>query len=132
MPLEPPETAVQVSRARRTRLAWRRWRRSRPFWAGLLVTLAGAEMLATVKAPLPVVLHVGPEGLAAYLVPTVILVCGLLLWFNPEQRTFYSVITVILTLVSWITSNLGGFFLGLILGLVGGSLGFAWRRKDPA
>src|SRR6058998_2948382 len=97
------------SRSRRARLAFRRWRRGRPFWGGLLITLAGAEIFATVKAPLPVVLHVGLQGLAAYLVPIIIVLCGLLLWFNPDQRMFYSVLAVLLSLASWITSNLGGF-----------------------
>ena len=46
------------------RSAWWRWRHDRPFWGGLLVTLAGAEILLTVQAPLPVVVHVGMQGLA--------------------------------------------------------------------
>ncbi|MFI5930937.1 DUF6114 domain-containing protein [Actinoplanes sp. NPDC051494] len=102
------------------------WRHTRPFWGGLLVTLAGAEILVTVKAPLPVMLHVGMQGMAGYLVPLVLFLCGLLLLFNPAQRVFYSVIAGVLTLTSWLTSNLGGFILGLILGLVGTALAFAW------
>jgi hypothetical protein len=126
VPIERP------SRARRARLAFRRWRHGRPFWGGLLITLAGAEILVTVKAPLPVVLHVGMLGLAAYLVPIVILLCGLLLWFSPDQRMFYAILSVLLSLLSWVTSNLGGFFIGLLLGLVGGSLAFAWSPKRKA
>jgi hypothetical protein len=112
--------------------AWYRWRRNRPFWGGLLVLLGGAEILLSERAPLPVVIHVGIQGLAGYLVPAVLLLCGLLLWFTPEQRTFYSILAVLLSLGSWITSNLGGFFVGMALGLVGGSLAFAWARGDGA
>src|SRR5207244_4263318 len=116
--------------------AWRRWRRSRPFWGGLLVILAGAEMLATERAPLRVVLHVGVQGLAGYLVPIIILLCGLLLWFNPAQSVFYSILAVLLSLVAWLTSNLGGFVIGLLLGVIGGSLSFGWapgprRSRQP-
>jgi len=110
--------------------AWYRWRHSRPFWGGLLVLLGGAEILLSERAPLPVVIHVGIVGLAGYLVPAVLLLCGLLLWFTPEQRTFYSILAVLLSLGSWITSNLGGFFVGMALGLVGGSLAFAWSRGN--
>jgi hypothetical protein len=110
--------------------AWYKWRRNRPFWGGLLVLLGGGEILLSERAPIPVVIHVGMQGLAGYLVPVVLLLCGLLLWFTPEQRTFYSIVAVLLSLVSWVTSNLGGFFVGMALGLVGGSLGFAWVRGN--
>jgi Family of unknown function (DUF6114) len=108
--------------------AWPRWRRSRPFWGGLLVLLAGTEMLLSERAPVPVVIHVGMQGLAGYLVPTILLLCGLLILFSPAQRTFYSVLAVLLSLGSWVTSNLGGFFVGMAAGVVGGSLAFAWTR----
>jgi hypothetical protein len=95
----------------------------------LLVTLGGAEILLAVKAPLPVVLHVGMQGLVGYLVPVVLLLCGILLLANPAQRLFYSTIAAVLTLASWATSNLGGFFLGLLLGLLGSALAFAWTPE---
>ncbi|XVU28549.1 DUF6114 domain-containing protein [Actinoplanes sp. CA-054009] len=104
-----------------------RWRRARPFWGGLLVTLAGAEILVSVKAPLPVVIHVGMQGLAGFLVPMVLLLCGLLLIFSPAQRLFYSLVAAALSLGSWLTSNLGGFILGMVLGLIGSALAFAWN-----
>ncbi|KIR61059.1 MULTISPECIES: DUF6114 domain-containing protein [Micromonospora] len=105
---------------------WRAWRRSRPFWGGLLVALGGAEILVTLRAPLPVILHVGPQGLAGYLVPVILLLCGVLLLAHPPQRLFYALVSLVLALVSWLTSNLGGFFVGMLLALVGGCLAFAW------
>ena len=105
------------------------WRRSRPFWAGLLVTLAGVEILLTMMAPLPVIIHLGVQGLAGYLVPVILVLCGQLMWWNPSQRLFYSILALIMSLAAWVTSNLGGFSLGIILGLVGGSLAFAWNES---
>ncbi|MEH1012274.1 DUF6114 domain-containing protein [Micromonospora sp. CPCC 206060] len=110
---------------------WRSWRRSRPFWGGLLVSLGAIEILVSVRAPLPVILHVGLQGLAAYLVPVLLLLCGLLLLFNPSQRVFYSILSIVLSLASWLTSNLGGFLIGLLLGLTGGALAFAWTAHRP-
>lgn len=107
-------------------LAFRRWRARRPFWGGLLLALGGAEVLLTMKAPLKVIVHVGMQGLAGYLLPTVMLLCGLLTLFNPAQRLFYSLIGVLASLATWVTSNLGGFLIGLLLGVIGSCLSFGW------
>ncbi|MFE9674732.1 DUF6114 domain-containing protein [Streptomyces sp. NPDC006259] len=105
---------------------FRRWTARRPFPGGLLLVLGGAEILVTMKAPLPVILHIGAQGLAGYLLPTLMVLIGLLILFNPTQRLFYSIIGVLLSLGTWPTSNLGGFFVGLLLGVVGSCLAFGW------
>ena len=115
---------------RRAWRRWRQWRHTRPFWGGLLVTLGGVEILASERAPLPLIIHIGLQGLAGYLTPAILVICGLLLLFHPVQRVFYSLLAVVLSLGSWITSNLGGFFVGLLLGLIGGCLAFAWVQRD--
>ncbi|WP_279616805.1 DUF6114 domain-containing protein [Streptomyces rubellomurinus] len=107
------------------------WRGRRPFWGGLLVLLGGSEVLFTEKAPLPIVLHIGMQGLAGYLVPAVMVICGLLILFNPAQRLFYSILAVLASLGTWVTSNLGGFLLGMLLGVVGASLTFGWVPDQP-
>jgi hypothetical protein len=112
--------------SRDPRNSFRRWRANRPFWGGLLLTLGGAEILLTEKASLKVVLHIGMQGLAGYLLPTTMLLCGLLILFNPAQRLFYSLLGILLSLGTWVTSNLGGFFVGLLLGAVGSCLTFGW------
>jgi uncharacterized protein DUF6114 len=76
------------------------------------------------------------QGLVGYLVPAVILLCGVLLLATPAQRVFYSIVAALLALVSWATSNLGGFVLGLVLGMIGSALAFAWtpaknRQRGP-
>ncbi|MET7452019.1 DUF6114 domain-containing protein [Streptomyces sp. NPDC005574] len=108
------------------RAGFRRWRANRPFWGGLLLTLGGAEILLTEKASLDVILHSSARTLSGYLLPTVMVLLGLLILFNPTQRLFYSITGILVTLGSWLTSNLGGFFVGLILGAVGSCLTFGW------
>ncbi|MGW1064989.1 DUF6114 domain-containing protein [Streptomyces aureus] len=117
---------AQTDASRDLRDSFRRWRANRPFWGGLLLTLGGAEILLTEKASLKVVLHIGMQGLAGYLLPTTMLLCGLLILFNPAQRLFYSLLGILLSLGTWVTSNLGGFFVGLLLGAVGSCLAFGW------
>lgn len=111
---------------RGVRSAFRAWRADRPFWGGLLLALGGAEILLTMKVSLKVVLHIGMQGLAGYLLPSLMVVLGLLILFNPTQRLFYSITGVLLTLGTWLTSNMGGFFIGLLLGTVGSCMAFGW------
>ncbi|MCX5330628.1 MULTISPECIES: DUF6114 domain-containing protein [unclassified Streptomyces] len=111
---------------RGVRSAFRAWRADRPFWGGLLLTLGGAWILLTEKASLKVIMHIGMQGLAGYLLPALMVVLGLLILFNPTQRLFYSITGVLLTLGTWLTSNLGGFFIGLLLGVVGSCMTFGW------
>ncbi|MER6328778.1 DUF6114 domain-containing protein [Streptomyces sp. NPDC001034] len=114
------------SSRRGPRRAFRAWRSRRPFWGGLLLALGGAEILLSEKASLKVVMHIGMQGLAGYLLPALMALLGLLILFNPAQRLFYSITGVLLSLGTWVTSNLGGFFIGLLLGVVGSCLAFGW------
>jgi hypothetical protein len=130
--MELTEEAAELppGRVHRARLAFRGWRRGRPFWGGLIVVLGAAEVLVTYRAPFGIIVHFGLYGLAGYLVPIVLALLGVLIIFDPAHRTFYSVLSVIAALGTWLTSNLGGFFIGMLLGLVGGSLAFGWQLGE--
>ena len=127
---EPAEPAATPGRPRRARLAFRAWRRARPFWGGLLVLLGAGEILLTYHAPFGLVVHFGVYGLAGYAVPGLLALLGLMIVFDPTHRTFYSVFAVLTALGTWLTSNLGGFIIGMLLGLVGGSLAFGWQLGE--
>ncbi|MER5476549.1 DUF6114 domain-containing protein [Streptomyces sp. NPDC002734] len=134
----PPDADAAAAPAPRRRSRFAVWRGNRPFMGGLLLTLAGVEIMLTMKvleSSLQVILKAGALGIAGYLLPGVMTLCGVLILFNPAQRIFYSIIGLLATLGSWVTSNLGGFVVGLILGLLGSTLAFGWmpdqepRRK---
>ncbi|WP_320069539.1 DUF6114 domain-containing protein [Micromonospora sp. RTGN7] len=134
-------TTANPQQARPDRLsqAWRgfrRWRRSRPFWGGLFTTLAGLEIFSTTQMSLSgLTFQTGPTGFLSWLIPTILVSCGMLMWFSPPQRMFYSIVGAVTAVFSLIGVNLGGFFVGLLLGMVGSALGFAWaptRQPTPA
>jgi hypothetical protein len=112
--------------------AFRRWRHRRPFGAGLALALGGAEILLSQRASISVILTAGADSLVGYVLPLLMVVCGLLIVLNPRQRLFYSVVGVLASLGTWLTSNLGGFFIGMMLGLIGSSLAFGWLPDRPA
>ena len=106
---------------------FRRWRRHRPFWGGLILVLSAGELFASGNMSINgLELHLGPQGFLSYLLPLMLLICGLLSWFTPAQRVFYGIIALLAALYSFIGLNLGGFFVGMVLGIVGGGLVIAW------
>jgi hypothetical protein len=115
---------------------FRRWRRSRPFWGGLLLVLAGAEILLIPLASLLIhggiklVIYIGIGGVFGVLIGVLLITAGLLLWISPAHKTFYAMAGLVLGILSFPASNLGGFFLGMLLGIIGGGLAFAWT-PDP-
>ncbi|MFF9480041.1 DUF6114 domain-containing protein [Streptomyces sp. NPDC014733] len=106
---------------------WRRWRRSRPFWGGLAAVLAGAEICALPLAPLKVMLQQGIAGVPSVLMGLVMILMGLSAWFTPQHRTLAGVLTVLGAMAALVMSNLGGFLIGTLLGILGGAMIFAWR-----
>ncbi|HEX5496061.1 MAG TPA: DUF6114 domain-containing protein [Mycobacteriales bacterium] len=117
--------------AGRGRRGFRRWRRGRPFWGGLFTILGGAEILLLPALGLPLLIQVGIAGISGLIAGTLIVVMGLAAWFAPHYRVFAGVATILFSLASFLTSNLGGFLLGMLLGLLGGSLCCAWVPIRP-
>lgn len=113
-----------------------RWRRHRPFWGGLMLMLSALEMFFSGNMSVGgIEVHLGPQGFLSYLLPLMLLVCGLLAWFTPAQRVFYGIIGLLAALYSFVGLNLGGWFVGMLLGIAGGGLVIAWgppRNRPPA
>jgi Family of unknown function (DUF6114) len=133
MPCAVDSLEEYVATASDVRLGFRRWRRRRPFWGGLLLLLAGLELFFSANLTLgDMEVHIGPQGFLSYLLPIILLLCGLLVWFTPAQRVFYAVLGLLAALYSLIGLNLGGFFFGMLLGILGGALVLAWAPTRPA
>jgi hypothetical protein len=92
--------------------------------------VAGGGEIAAVRLTLA-------SGKADFLVPLALLiaagliVCGLLLLFDPVHRSLYSTAAVLLAVVGLSTAHVGGYLIGSILGAAGGALAFAWVPAAP-
>lgn len=113
--------------ASRARTGWRRWRKGRPFWGGLAAILAGTEICLIPLAPMKVMLQQGIAGIPSVLMGLVMIVMGLSAWFAPHYRGLAGVLTVLMAAAALVMSNLGGFLIGTVLGILGGALMFAWQ-----
>ncbi|MBB5938367.1 DUF6114 domain-containing protein [Streptomyces zagrosensis] len=113
--------------------AFREWRHTRPFWAGLLLVLGGLELMAIPLSPLTVLVSLGLGGIAAIGIGIALVVAGLFLWFTPRARHYVSINALLLSVLSFAATNLGGFLIGMVLGIVGSAMGFGWTpRETPA
>lgn len=120
----------------RAKLAdWRRdfrpWRAQRPFVGGVLVALAGLEMLLSGPIKLDqlgmnVVLQFGVEGAQATILPLALTLLGILSIAQPVHRIFYGVIALAISVYSIAGVNLGGWVVGFLLGVVGGIIVVSW------
>ncbi|MEV0322290.1 DUF6114 domain-containing protein [Streptomyces sp. NPDC050659] len=104
----------------------RRWRRTRPFWGGLLLILGGAELLLVPLSPLTVLVSLGLGGLAAIGIGLALITAGIFLWLLPQAHHYVSVNALILSVLSFAATNLGGFLVGMVLGIAGSAMGFGW------
>ncbi|MFB7670709.1 DUF6114 domain-containing protein [Kitasatospora purpeofusca] len=116
---------------------FREFRRSRPFWGGLLAMIAGVPILYFPYAHLSLggvtIAMSTTAGAGSLIIGVLLIILGLTAWFQPAVRIFAGVATTLLTLVSIPVSNLAGFGMALLPGLIGGGLMMAWAKlPEPA
>ncbi|WP_063836997.1 DUF6114 domain-containing protein [Phaeacidiphilus oryzae] len=106
------------------------WRKVRPFWAGVLLILAALPILYFPYFHLSLgglnLAISTTAGAGSLVIGILLIVLGICMWFQPQIKIFGGVAAILLSLVSLPVSNFGGFFLGLLLGLIGGALAIAW------
>ncbi|MEV7597494.1 DUF6114 domain-containing protein [Kitasatospora sp. NPDC089797] len=116
---------------------FREFRRTRPFWGGLLAMVAGVPILYFPYAHLTfgglTIAMSTTAGAGSLIIGVLMIILGLTAWFQPAVRFFAGIATILLTLVSIPVSNLAGFGLALLPGLVGGGLMVSWAPlPEPA
>lgn len=108
------------------------FRRTRPFWGGVWMLVAGLWILRFSEVGVAVAVHGGVSASGGYISGGGLLACGLVALTIPSQRYVSGLIGVLLAIASLIISNLGGFFIGMALGVVGGGMVFGWGPKKKA
>ncbi|MWB99628.1 DUF6114 domain-containing protein [Agromyces seonyuensis] len=127
-PLEPAASSAPTARG-----ALAPWYRSRPVIGGALTILGGIAMFGSSQLELGgMTVHVGIEGAQAMILPAVLIVCGALAVLSPAQHLFYGIVAMIIAVYSLVGVNLGGFFVGFLLGAVGGIVVASWRPRTAA
>jgi hypothetical protein len=110
--------------------AWRaftHFRRSRPFWGALILAVGGYFVARPVLGgSWAFYAAVGAKGMAPMMLGVAMAAAAGVCLLLPAQRHFPSVVATMLSIASLPLANLGGWIVGMVLGIVGSALCFAW------
>lgn len=128
----PREAAASEKPSWRDR--FRQWRRARPFAGGLLMIISGIIMVApayfTVQISDLLVMISTISGVSTLLIGALLIMFGIGTWLQPATATYLGVLAILVAIVAVPTSNLGGFFVGSLIGIIGGALAIGWEDTD--
>ncbi|WGY01429.1 DUF6114 domain-containing protein [Nocardioides sp. QY071] len=128
--MSAPTTQVR-RRLGAARRALRGFRRTRPFWGGLWCILAGAWIIRAMFFSFLLAVSGGWSYSAGYILGGGLVLFGLVAWFAPHYRGLVGLLAVGLALAAFVAANLGGYLVGSVLGILGGSMVWAWGEKAP-
>lgn len=120
--------------AARVKAAWAwfgAFRRTRPFWGGLWCVAAGAWIIRSMFFSFVLAVSGGWSYSAGYILGGGLVLLGLVSWFAPHYRALLGILAVLLALAAFVAANLGGYLVGSVLGILGGSMVWAWGEKAP-
>lgn len=112
------------------------WRRDRPFWGGIVLTLAGM-VIAIVPLELAIRFSLVTNYVvfAGLLFAVPVALSGVFSIVRPQYAAYFGVVGIVFAIAS-VFGALGGFGVGTILGILGGSLCIAWvpdgTSDDPS
>ncbi|MHB9288540.1 DUF6114 domain-containing protein [Halobacteriales archaeon Cl-PHB] len=114
----------------RTRSRFADWRQDRPFWGGVTLTLAGL-VIGIIPLDLALKFALIPTTFAfvGLVFAVVVVLCGVFAVLQPQFSSFFGAAGMVVSVASMFGA-LGGFGIGTILGIVGGSLCVAWVHPD--
>ena len=115
--------------AGRARRGFRAFRRTRPFWGGFWLALAGIEIIYWTRNPIAMLVGGGWGQSAGYMIGGGLVLLGLASWFTPLYRSLFGILGFLFGLGAFIGANLGGFLLGSLLAILGGSMVWGWGEK---
>ncbi|MEY9877167.1 hypothetical protein ABH931_006691 [Streptacidiphilus sp. MAP12-33] len=126
-----------ISGFTKVRRSFRDWRRTRPFWGGLLVLCAAGPILyfpyATMNIGALRIQMATTAGAGSAVIGMLLIALGISCWFQPLIRVFAGIAAIVLSIISLPVSNFGGFGMGLMLGILGGALVCSWAplKAEP-
>lgn len=114
-----------------SRTWFRAFRRTRPFWGGLWLALGGAWIVKLMSFPIGMAVGGGWDTSAGYILGGGMVLFAMTAWFAPFYAQLSGILGVLIALAAFVAANLGGLLIGTFLGIIGGSMIWAWGEKAP-
>lgn len=92
-------------------------------WGGMMGSYPGYGMMGG--------LGFGTFGILGLIFGAIVIVSALMLKSKPEQHSTWGILIVLFSVLSMLSGAMGGFGVGLILGLIGGILAITWKPTQP-
>lgn len=110
------------------RKKFKNWRAKRPFWGALLCIISGLIILYVPAQLYEVAAAPGSMIVVGLLLGGLTLLMGVLSFTMPKLSTLLGILAILSSSLS-IMGALGGFLIGTILGIIGGSICIAWKPE---
>jgi len=110
------------------RKRFKNWRTKRPFWAATLSVISGIIILSVPVQLYEIAAAPGSMIVIGLLLGGLTLLMGILGFMMPRLSTLLGILAILSSVLS-IMGALGGFLIGTILGIIGGSMMIAWNPK---
>ncbi len=105
-----------------------RWRRTRPFWGAIVLSLdAWFIMVPVIGGDLAILIEMGIGGISSWLIGLSMIAAAVTALVKPAHRHFPAIVASLMSVASLPLANLGGWLIGVILGIVGSGMVFAWE-----
>lgn len=91
--------------------------------------LGGYAVVRFSYSPISVMVGGGWNSSAGFILGGSMILFGAVAWFAPHYSRLVGVMGVLFALAAFIGSNLGGFLIGSLLGILGGSMIWGWGEK---
>lgn len=107
------------------------WRQDRPFMGAALLMLAGVVIgWVPIQFATELAIIGGSFTVIGLVFAALVFLTGSFVMARPELSTVFGVIGIALSILSLIGA-MGGLFIGMLLGIVGGNLCIAWQHPNP-
>ncbi|MBU2694240.1 DUF6114 domain-containing protein [Nocardioides sp. WV_118_6] len=122
-----PVTTVRASRPVALWRGFARFRRTRPFWGAVILAL-GAYFIARplLGGTFEFYTTVGVRSITPLLIAGGMAAAAGIAVVVPAQRHFPAIVALMLAVASLPLANLGGWLIGMVLGILGAGLVFSW------